>query len=431
LKIVREILDRWLGQDSPFIVGANGSLYVREVLERKPSNLKPIQRGEVVALVGDFDSTSISILLYLVDLGAIVVPLTEDTAPDHEYFFETALVDWVIKGGQLTHRQHARTHSLLDQLRHRGNPGLVLFTSGTTGRPKAILHDLSQFLARYRTPRPMHRTLSFLLFDHIGGINTMFHTIFNRGTIVVSPSRSVNDVLRTIDSFQVEVLPSTPTFLRMLLLSEHISSRIPESLKLITYGTERMDLATLKSLCERLPKVDFRQTYGMSELGILRVKSMARDSLFMKIGGEGVQVRVVDGILEIQSESRMLGYLNAPSPFSENGWYRTGDVVEKLDDYVRVTGRINDVINVGGLKFMASDVEQRILALPMVEFVKVTANENPITGQHVEAEIQVNHRSSISESDLRAMLVSRLPKHMVPRRIRFGELEVSHRFKRL
>ena len=61
--------------------------------------------------------------------------------------------------------------------------------------------------------------------------------------------------------------------------------KVPKYLKIITYGTERMDQPTLDALCEQLPKIDFRQTYGMTELGVVRVKSKARNSLFMKIGG--------------------------------------------------------------------------------------------------------------------------------------------------
>ena len=84
------------------------------------------------------------------------------------------------------------------------------------------------------------------------------------------------------------------------------------------------------------------------------VKSAARDSLFMKVGGEGVETRIVDGVLQIRSASRMLGYLNAASPFDVDGLYDTKDVVEERDGCYNVVCRISDVIIVGGLKFMAS-----------------------------------------------------------------------------
>ena len=96
---------------------------------------------------------------------------------------------------------------------------------------------------------------------------------------------------------------------------------------MVTYGTEAMPESTLKRFHEILPEVKLLQTYGLSEIGIMRSKSLSSDSLWVKIGGEDFQTRVVDGLLEIKAKSAMLGYLNAPSPFTEDGWFKTGDEV--------------------------------------------------------------------------------------------------------
>ena len=168
----------------------------------------------------------------------------------------------------------------------------------------------------------------------------------------------------------------------------------------------------------------------MSELGIVRVSSLARDSLFMKVGGEGVETRVVDGVLQIRSQSRMLGYLNAPSPFDAEGWYDTKDMVEAQDGYYKVVGRTSDVINVGGLKFMASEVERAALEFPGVSLVKAFARSNPITGQHVELTVQPVDGGVLDRDALLAFLKARLQPHMVPRRIRAEAVSVGHRFKR-
>jgi long-chain acyl-CoA synthetase len=318
---------------------------------------------------------------------------------------------------------------LLAALRAQRHPGLVLFSSGTTGKPKAILHDFSKFLQRYHTQRPTLRTLSFLQLDHIGGINTLLHTLFNRGTVITTQRRTVADVLASIARHEVELLPATPTFLRMMLLSEMVPEQVPPCLRIVTYGTERMDQPTLNALCDCLPQIDFRQTYGMSELGIVRARSKARDSLFMQIGGEGIETRIVDDILHIRSANRMLGYLNAPSPFDAEGWYDTRDRVETDGDYLRIVGRDSDVINVGGLKFMAADVEQAALTLDSVKFATATARANPITGQHVELLVEPA-RPDLGADEIRSALKARLPAHMVPSRIRIGKVDVGHRFKR-
>lgn len=431
MNIINRLKEIWEGVSYPFLIHANKQIKFSDVCNDNPIDLSKVRSGDVVALIGDFNPSSILTLLNLIDLGVVIVPLTTETRLEHEYFFESALVDVVIEGDKVERRNHTQSHELINKLRNVKHAGLVLFSTGTTGRPKAILHDLSHFLKRFETPRPTLRTINFLLFDHIGGINTLLHTLFNKGVVVAPESRTVDSILETCRNYNVEALPTTPTFLRMMLMSGSVPSKVPECLKVITYGTERMDQPTLDQLCQLLPQIDFRQTFGMSELGILRVKSESRDSLYMKIGGEGVETRVVDRVLQIRSQSRMLGYLNAASPFDANGWYDTKDIVDVRGDFFKVTGRISDVINVGGLKFMASEVERVALDFPDVTLVKAISKSNPITGQHVELIVQpAVSRDGIDKNSLLAFLKERLQPHMVPKRIIVQNVAVGHRFKR-
>lgn len=430
MKILEKLTEIWNDIDYPFLIHKGDELRFSEIASQSPVDLSDVRKGEVVAIIGDFNPSSILTLLRLIDIGVVVVPLTVETLHEHEYFFESALVDVVIDGTEVKRRSHSQKHEFIDKLRECGHAGLVLFSTGTTGRPKAILHDLTLFLKRFDTPRPTLRTINFLLFDHIGGINTLLHTLFNKGVVVAPESRTVDSILETCHKFNVEVLPTTPTFLRMMLMSGAVPSKVPDCLKVITYGTERMDQPTLDELCKLLPIVDFRQTFGMSELGIVRVKSEARNSLYMKVGGEGVETRVVGGVLQIRSSSRMLGYLNAESPFDAEDWYDTKDVVEEKDKYYKVTGRISDVINVGGLKFMASEVERVALQFPNVSLVKATPKSNPITGQHVELLVQATSEGAVDKVALLEFLKDRLQPHMVPKRLRIDNIAVGHRFKK-
>lgn len=430
MTLLRTLSERWHGVSEPFMVRGDESIYFSDIQNAEDLANVQIQPGEVVALIGDFEPLTLRWLLQLMSAGVVIVPLTRETTAQHEYFFEAALVDVVISSDRIIRRAHDKRHPLLDDLRQTGHGGIVFFSTGTTGRPKAILHDLKTFLSRFVTPRPAHRTLGFLLFDHVGGINTLLHTLFNKGVVVAPLERTVSSVIESIALHDVEVLPTTPTFLRLLLMTGLLADGFPECLRVITYGTERMDQPTLSALCQALPLVDFRQTFGMSELGILRVKSDARDSLFMKIGGEGVDSRVVDGVLQIKSASRMLGYLNASSPFDDCGWYDTGDLVEQKGDSIRVVGRRTEVINVGGLKFMASEVERVVLDFPGILIAKAFARENPITGQHLELIIQPMNQAAFSKFELQSWLSERLPSHMLPRRIRVESIPIGHRFKR-
>ena len=435
--IFEKLKNIWKDVNYPFFQDLNNKeLYFNQIESILIDGIEKINSGDVIALIGDFNPNSIATLIKLLEKGAIVVPLTKETKEQHEYFLRESLAQYIFEENKLIKSlsQSQIKHQLLDNLRHKKHPGLILFTTGTTGKPKAILHDFIPFIERYKTPRPPLKALSFLLFDHIGGLNTLFHMLFNQGQVVSIKERTLDNVINAINKYSIELLPTTPTFLRMMSFYHNIEKQISDSLKIISYGTERMDQPTLDRLCKQFPTIDFRQTYGMSELGILRIKSKARDSLFMKVGGEGVETKIVDSILYIKAKNRMLGYLNSSSPFNSNNWYCTKDIVELSDDnYIRITGRDSDAINVGGLKFMPSEIEIECLKNQEVKYAKAIGKENPITGEHVELYIESrknNNHKQLKES-IMAHLKEVLPKHMLPSRIKFQTAKVSHRFKKL
>ncbi len=430
MRILEELALRHAGSREPFLIGEQGSLAFTDISGASGAgslDLSQIKAGDVVAIVGDFDRKTLATLFLLLDKDAIVMPLTDGTHADHEYFFNAGGVDWIIRD-DIESRPHASRNPLLDEVRARNHPGIIFFSSGTTGRPKAILHDFQNFLERYAVRRPPLRSLNFLLFDHAGGINTMLHTLFNGGVVVVPSSRTPEAIAQELSEHRVELLPATPTFLRMMLLAGVLDADKLADLRIVTYGTERMDQGTLDRLCATLPAVDFRQTYGLSELGVFQVKSKARDSLWMQIGGKGIETRIENDVLEIRSDNRMLGYLNAPSPFVD-GWYDTGDIVEQDGDFIKVVGRAKEIINVGGLKILPSEIERVALLNPDVLRAKAFGVANPLTGQHVEVVCEPRPGATLDRRVLMAHFRKHLQKQLAPHRVTIGPVEVSHRFK--
>lgn len=433
--LLSDLLGRCANPARPFLRWPGGTLSLEDVARAPANGLEAVRPGDVVALVGGFDASSIALLLRLLDKGAVVAPLTPDTAARHDYYFAAARADVLLQDGKARRLSAAQDrHPLLEQLRERNEGGLILFSSGSTGDPKAILHSSAHFLARYATRRKALRTLAFLLFDHIGGLNTLLHTLYNEGEVVVPPSLAPADVAASLRAEKVELLPASPTFLRLLLLSGELDHGAFPALKLVTYGTERMDQPTLDALCRLLPDTDFRQTYGMSELGILRVSSKARDSLWMRVGGEGVSTKVQGGVLHIRAEHRMLGYLNAPCPFDPEGWLNTGDLVEQDGPWLRITGRISEIINIGGLKIIPAEVEKACLEFPGVVLAKAFGVPNPVTGEHVEVRCQLAPQlakdPTAARNALRLHLKNLLPAHALPQRIHLGDVPVSYRYKK-
>jgi acyl-coenzyme A synthetase/AMP-(fatty) acid ligase len=354
-----------------------------------------VQRGAVVAVEADYSPRASALILALIERGAIAVPLSSAVAAEAEKFHRLAQTEWIVHVGasdelELTRTGRNADHALYATLRKdRDAPGLVLFSSGSTGENKGVVHDFVRLLEKFEKPKQTLRTLTFLLLDHIGGINTLLYTMSNGGLVVVARDHTPDAVSEAIHKHRVELLPTSPTFLNLLLVSGAIERHDLSSLRLVTYGTEPMPESTLNRIADALPKVELQQTYGLSELGILRSKSLDRTSLLVKVGGEGYETRIVDGVLHIRARSAMLGYLNAPSPFDADGWMNTQDEVEQVGEYLRIKGRRSEIINVGGQKVYPAEVESVIALLPNVKDVVVRGEPHPITGQIVSCRVNL------------------------------------------
>lgn len=431
-KLFIKLSKKYKKEKKNFIIHRDYKISFKDLFEKNSNILKDISEGSVVAIIGDFSASTINILIRLIDLKTIIIPLTKENRPNHEYFFEQASVDYVIENNRITKLKNPKKNLLLEKFRLTKSPGIVFFSSGTTGRPKAILHDLNIFLKRYSEPRPAYKTLNFLLFDHIGGLNTLFHTLFNKGQVVIPYARTVSEIINDIENYKVELLPTTPTFLRMLVMDDELNTKRLKSLKVITYGSEMMDENTLLRLNKILPNVKFKQTYGMSEISILRVKSENNKSLWIKIDSDELEIKISRKVLFIRSKIKMFGYLNNKSPFDKNGWYNTNDLVEKKGQFIKIVGRSKQIISIGGLKILPSEIERIALQHPLIKDVKAKGVSNPITGQHIEivCEPKKKVKPDIFRQKLRSHFDLNLDPAIKPIKIIIKKIEISHRFKK-
>jgi acyl-coenzyme A synthetase/AMP-(fatty) acid ligase len=398
-----------------------------------------VPEGAVVTLEADFHPEAVATLLALIERRAVIVPLTSSVEALKPRFRDIAQVEWCIASEDGRPLRIEATgvdadHELLKKLESERRPGLVLFSSGSTGEPKGALHDFVPLLEKFVPRRRCLRTMAFLLFDHIGGVNTMLYTMSNLGLLVVVDDRSPDNVCRAVEQHRVELLPTSPTFINLLLMSGAPERHDLSSLQLISYGTEVMPEGTLQRAHEVFPNVTLQQTYGLSEVGILRSKSRSSESLWVKVGGEGFETRVVDGLLEIKAKSAMLGYLNAPSPFTDDGWFKTGDRVEVDGEYLRILGRQSDMINVGGLKVDPVEVEDELLRLPGVVDAVVFGEPHSLMGRIVVARVRTDTDEPLPafRARMREALASHLPRHMIPQKVILTKDPIhGERFKRM
>ena len=284
----------------------------------------------------------------------------------------------------------AKSSQLYNQLK---GSGLVLFSSGTSGEPKGMLHNLDALLGRYKNlGARKDRSLLLLLIDHIGGLDSAFRCLFSGSTLVVPETRSPEAAGLAIASHRVNVLPASPTFLNLMLISGTAQKHDLSTVEIVAYGAEAMPQKVLNRLGKAFPNAQLQQKFGTSETGTIRIKSISNESLFFRIEDSDTQWRIVEEELWLKTPSRILGYLNADDGGLEaDGWYRTGDLVETDEhENIRIIGRATAVINVGGQKVHPSEVEAILNEIEGIKAVSIYGMEAPITGSTVACEIVVS-----------------------------------------
>ena len=274
------------------------------------------------------------------------------------------------------------------------------------------------------------------MFDHIGGINTLLGLLMVGGVMVIPSNRDPNHVAELIQNYKVKVLPASPTFLNLLLMSDAHKKYDLSSLRMITYGTEAMPESLLLKLRNTFKRAKLLQTFGTSETGIAQMRSKSSESTFMKFDDPNLEYKIVDRKLYLRSATQISGYLNASmESFDNDGWFDTGDLAEEADDgYIKIIGRSKEIINVGGEKVLPNEVETIILEMDDVADCIVYAKSNQIMGQSVNADVVMN--LDISNREARKLIKEycseKLEPYKIPSSVKVvKETNFSSRFKKM
>lgn len=268
-------------------------------------------------------------------------------------------------------------------------PLLVLKSGGTMGEPKHVVHSVDRLFGKYEIlDRPCSRNLILFEADHIAGLDAFFQALHRGATLVFPDSRDAFGIVQAIQDFEVEVLPATPTFLQFLLLSGALEEKVLKSVKTIPHGAEPM-LSELRRRIQRaFPRARLVQRFGLTELGALPVKEDPMDPSALVLEGAGYSWKIEDGELLIQAPTRMLGTLEDGPIAEPDGWHHTGDFAEfSASGSVRILGRRETMINVGGSKVLPETVEDFLLHQEGVLDVAVYPEPSLLTGQAVAADI--------------------------------------------
>ena len=399
-----------------------------------------IKSGEVVAILADYSFVSIALFFALYENKNIIAPITSTSQKEIDgklkESFSTKIINLENEKLVITNIKSEASHKIINDLQTSKCAGLILFSSGSTGAPKAMIHNLDTLVDSYGDKKQKQiNMLVFLMFDHIGGINTMLNILSMNATMIIPQNRNADDICKLIEEYKIAVLPSSPTFLNLILINRSYEKYDLSSLRMITYGTETMPEGLLNRLKAVFSKVKFLQTFGTSETGIAATSSKSSSSTFMKIDDENLEYKIVDNELWLRSKTQILGYLNrSMESFTNDGWFKTGDLVE-LDNegFIRIIGRNKEIINVGGQKVLPSEVESVLLGMDEIEDCLVYGEQNAITGQSVSCDVVLKH--GIDDSGFKILVrkfcKDKLDNFKIPTRVNVVQkTEFTERFKK-
>ncbi|CAO3402100.1 AMP-binding protein [Azospirillum palustre] len=297
---------------------------------------------------------------------------------------------------------------------------VTLESSGTTGTPKRLRHDFARLRGRLRgAAEDGARWL--LTYDPgaFAGLQVMLTAAAAGALLVAVPGGGGGTVAALAQAARrhaVTHVSGTPSFWRAFLMALG-DAELP--LAAVTLGGEAADQPLLDRLAERFPHARLRHIYASTEAGALFAVADGRagfPAAWLDDAPDGLALRIVDGVLEVRSPRA------APGAADGEGWLSTGDLVERQGDRVLFAGRLDGLVNVGGVKVSAETVERRLLAVDGVADAMVMAVPSPITGHLLTATIVA--APGVDEATLRAGLrvaTVDLPPAARPRALTFAD----------
>ncbi len=424
-----------------------------------------VSYGDRVAVLS-LNSIEYVLLYFAVQkLGAILLPLNfrltskelewpmEDATPSALFYEE----NFRLTVEQISNRpekcevisnlfESAKTQSS-NHIEHQGefeSPSMILYTSGTTGRPKgAVITNKMIFWNSVNTGLRLNLTqkdvtLTFAPFFHTGGWNVLTTPFLHRGARLILSNKFDPDlVLQLCDKESVTILFGVPTMMDMMFRSESFAKSSLKTIRYAIVGGEPMSKSLITSWHEK--GIPIRQGYGLTEFGP-NVFSLNEEDAIRKIGSIGfpnfyIETRVVDdngnnvevnqpGELLLRGPACMPGYWEneeaTTKTINKDGWLHTGDIVRCDEEgYFYVMDRKKDMFISGAENVYPAEVEHVLRTMPGIRDAAVIGVPDEKWGESGMAFIIKDMESTVDEDSIIQFCRENLAKYKIPKHIRF------------
>ena len=292
---------------------------------------------------------------------------------------------------------------------------ITIFTSGTTGQPKKVLHTVATLTRSVRTGERYVGQIWAYAYNptHMAGLQVFFQAFENLNTLVNVFNKQRSEVYELINKHNITHISATPTFYRLLLPFEQEYKTVVR----VTLGGEKSDSHLYENIKKIFPEAKINNVYASTEAGSLFA---AKGDCFQIPEKIRDKFEVVDDELLIHKS--LLG--KSDSFKFEGDYYHSGDLIEWVDKesgLFRFKSRKNELINVGGYKVNPGEVENILLSIDGVKQVLVYGKANSILGNVLCADIQLEDGVALTDVEIKKALRSQLQDFKIPRRIKFVE----------
>ena len=305
----------------------------------------------------------------------------------------------------------------------------ILFTSGTTGIPKMVVHTVESLTSAIKPgPRRDARIVWATFYDirRYGGLQILLRAVLDGGSLILSDAAEpLAEHLARLGALGATHVTGTPSHWRRVLMRPEAHAMAPGYVRL---SGEIADQAVLDNLHALYPQARIVHAFASTEAGVGFEVADAREGVpagTIDDPGNGAKLKVEDGSLRISSPgnaSRYLGDGDLPLA-APDGFVDTNDMMELRDGRYYFVGRRGRIVNVGGLKVHPEEVEAIINRHPAVRVSLVHPRRNAITGSVVVADVVLREHVDADAEGLRREIVElcigQLARHKVPASVRF------------